>query len=71
MRGSSVDNYRAISILSCFGKLFTAVLNSRLNNFLEDIGSLGEEQTGFRKGYSTVDHVFTFRCLLDLYLLFR
>ena len=25
------DNYRGITILSCFGKLFTAVLNNRLN----------------------------------------
>ena len=25
------DNYRGITILSCFGKLFTAALNHRLN----------------------------------------
>ena len=30
------DNYRGITILSCFGKLFTAVLNNRLNNYLEN-----------------------------------
>lgn len=29
---------------------------------------LGEEQAGFRKGYSTVDHIFTLKCLIDLYL---
>ena len=42
-------------------------VNSRLSKFLEDSGVLGEEQAGFRKGYSTLDHVFTFKCLLDLY----
>ena len=29
------ENYRPITILSCFGKFFTAILNSRLNNFLQ------------------------------------
>ena len=64
---NDADNYRAISLLSCFGKIFTAVVNNRLSKLLEDSGVLGEEQAGFRKGYSTLDHVFTFKCLLDLY----
>ena len=40
------DNYRGISILSCFGELFTAILNHRLNK--ESTGLLIEEQAGFR-----------------------
>lgn len=62
------DNYRGITVLSCFGKLFTAVLNLRLNNYLENMSLLCEEQTGFRKGYSTMDHTFNLKCLMDLYL---
>ena len=62
------DNYRGITILSCFGKLFTAVLNHRLNNYLENMNLLCEEQAGFRKGYSTIDHIFNLKCLVDLYL---
>ena len=61
-------NYRGITILSCFGKLFTAVLNNRLNNYLENMNLLCEEQAGFRKNYGTTDHIFNLKCLIDLYL---
>lgn len=62
------DNYRGITILSCFGKLFTAILNHRLNQYLENMNILCEEQAGFRKNYSTTDHIFNLKCLIDLYL---
>ena len=39
---ASPDNYRGITILSCFGKLFTAILNNRLNNYLESMNLLCE-----------------------------
>jgi hypothetical protein len=57
------DNYRGITILSCYGKLFTAVLNNRLN-----LSVLCEEQAGFRKNYGTYDHIFNLKYLVDLYL---
>ena len=62
------DNYRGITILSCYGKLFTAVLNNRLNFYLESMNVLCEEQAGFRKNYGTYDHIFNLKCLIDLYL---
>ena len=31
----SPENYSPITILSCFGKLFTSILNARLNKFLD------------------------------------
>lgn len=65
---ASPDNYRGITILSCFGKLFTAVLNNRLNKYLDSMNILSEEQAGFRKQYSTTDHIFNLKCLIDLYL---
>ena len=64
---SSPDNYRGITILSWFEKLITAVLNSRLNKYLESMNVLLEEQAGFRKGYGTTDHIFNLKCLIDLY----
>jgi hypothetical protein len=62
------DNYRGITLLSCVGKLFTACLNERLATFLECAGILGEEQAGFRAGYSTLDHIFVLHSLIDLYI---
>ena len=50
----------------CFGKLFTAVLNLRLNKFLEHNNCLEENQAGFRAGYSTTDHIFTLHALTEL-----
>lgn len=33
---SEPSNYRQITLLSCFGKLFTSILNIRLQKFSED-----------------------------------
>ena len=62
------DNYRGITLLSCIGKLFTAAINYRLTNFLEQAGAIGDEQAGFRAGFSTVDHIFTLHAIIDIYL---
>lgn len=42
----NVDNYRGMIFLSCLGKVFTSLLNSRLYDFLSDANLLGEEQAG-------------------------
>lgn len=65
-KGSVLDpnNYRGITVLSCLGKLFTGILNNRLSKIVH----LHENQAGFRAGYSTADHVFVLRSLIDIYL---
>ena len=67
-KGDQLDpsNYRPITILSCFGKLFTSVLNIRLNNYLKSYDLLKENQAGFRQGYSTNDHIFALHALIEL-----
>ena len=60
------DNYRPISILSCLGKLFTSILNSRLTKFVEENDILEENQAGFREGYSTSSHIFVVHALIEL-----
>ena len=61
------NNYRGITLLSCFGKLFTSIINERLNIFCEVNSILKETQAGFRKGYSTVDHIFLLKHIIELY----
>ena len=67
-KGDRMDfnNYRDITILSCLGKLFTSVINSRLNKFADETKLINENQTGFRKNYSTLDHIFLLKNLIDL-----
>ena len=51
-------NYRGITILNSFSKLFTCLVNERLTKYVETNSLLLENQAGFRKGYSTTDHIF-------------
>ena len=50
-----------ITYLGCFGKLFNAVLNLRLNNFIEH-----EVFKENRVGYSTNDNIFVFNAIIKL-----
>ena len=65
---SDPNNYRGISIISCLGKLFTALINERLTKFVDVNETIGEEQAGFRAGYSTHDHIFTLHTIIETYL---
>ena len=59
------ENYRPITILSCLGKVFTAILNDRIHRFLEENNLLNENQAGFRSQYSTCDHIFTLYFIIE------
>ena len=61
------EYYRGITVLICFGKLFTAAINKRLTKYLDAHRILGEEQAGFRQNYSTVDHIYVLKCIIDIY----
>ena len=62
------DNYRGIYLLSCVSKLYTSVINSRLTQWAEDNDVLSEAQAGFRKDYSTVDHIFALHVMVSKHL---
>ena len=67
-KGSSKlpENYRPITLLSCFGKLFTSILNDRINKYLEDNSIINSCQAGFRKGYATTDNLFILQSLIEI-----
>ena len=49
----SFDNYRPISTLPIFGKIFEKIIYTRLYNFLQANDLMYSKQFGFRKGHST------------------
>ena len=51
-------NYRGISLLCCFSKLYSAIIHNRLYNEAEKENWIVEEQNGFRKKRSCLDHLF-------------
>ena len=61
-------NYRGISISSCLGKLIISVINNRITEFVYTNDLIKFNQIGFRKGYSTTDHVFVMKTLTHSYL---
>ena len=61
-------NYRGITLLSCLGKLFTSIINDRLTQFSNRYDIVQETQAGFRQGYSTLDHIFLLKSIIDLFL---
>lgn len=62
------DNYRGISLLSIPSKILTAILNKRLYTWAERESKIPEEQAGFRRNYSTMDHIFTLYNMAGNYL---
>ena len=60
---SSCDNWHGISLLGAVGKLFTRILQDRLQEMMKDI--LPDSQRGFRKGLGCVDMMFVARQLAE------
>jgi hypothetical protein len=69
-KGRSADpldalSYRPISLTSCVSKVFERLLLNRVQDELDDRGTLPEEQAGFRPGRSTWDQTYILREALD------
>jgi hypothetical protein len=61
------NNYRGIAITSVVGKLFNAVINNRIEVYIEQNNILRPEQIGFRKKCRTADHIFVLKTLIQKY----
>ena len=49
------DNYKGITIVSCFGTIFASVINNRLVEYFDDNSTIGSKQAGLRAGHWIVD----------------
>ena len=54
-----------ITLVSCFSKIFTGVLNNRLTQWAESNNVLSDSQFGFRKGRSTTDAIFVLNGIIQ------
>ncbi|KAK3096021.1 hypothetical protein FSP39_022028 [Pinctada imbricata] len=52
-------SYRPISLISIPCKIYADILNVRLSTWLEENELLVEEQNGFRKKWSCLDHIYS------------
>ena len=62
---STDPSNRGISLLNCIGKIFTAILNNRLSEWVEGNNLLPEEQFGFRKNRRAVDCVYILNTVIE------
>ena len=71
-KGSKQDpeSYRGITLNSCFSKVFSSILNSRLNKYSDSINLISKAQAGFRRGFSTIDNIFVLFALISIYFSF-
>ncbi|UYV60309.1 hypothetical protein LAZ67_1000800 [Cordylochernes scorpioides] len=60
------SNYRGISLLSNFAKLFIAILRSRLVKWIETNDIIPVNQAGFRSTHSCQDHIFILTSVIQL-----
>jgi len=58
-----ITNYRPISLSLNINEIFMKIVKNRIYGILDN--NQGEEQSGFRRGYSTVDHIFTVNQLIE------
>ena len=61
----NMDNYRPISLLSCFSKIIEKIVAIRLTSFLTENNILSEWQFGFRSQHSTVHPMVHFTNFLS------
>ena len=54
---ANTTNYRPISLLSQFHKLFKKVIHTRLISYLDKYNLLNEHQFDFRRNYSTIKNI--------------
>ena len=62
------DNYRGICISSALTKLICTMMNTRLNEYLEENDVLNKEQIGFITNNRCPDHILTLKSVVNKYV---
>ena len=65
---SDTNNYRGITLVSCFGKIFSSILNDRLQSWATQNSANTDAQFGFKSKHSTVDAIFILNTLIEKHL---
>ena len=58
-------SYRGIVISSCLSNLLSRILHNTIEKHIIDNDIMIENQTGFRKGYRTSDHILILRSIIE------
>ena len=66
---TNANNYRPISLLSNFNRIFEKLVFSRMESFVEQNGILSPSQYGFRKAHSPFRKTWASACSHVVYLL--
>jgi len=68
---SNAGNYRGISLLKVFSKIYICVLTKRVTFFTDAYWQKNECQAGFRSGYSTIDNAFILYSIVCKYMVLK
>lgn len=63
-----IENYRPITLISIFSKIYEKVVYKSISNFVNSNGLLKHEQYGFRTGSSTALACYNLMHLVTLFL---
>ena len=68
--GSKADpnDYRGICISSAITKLFTSMINTRIQKVADEKGLISKNQIGFKKNSRTSDHLLTLKMIIKKYV---
>ena len=58
-------SYRVITLAPSMYKIYCSVLNNRLSTWSELTNKIEDEQNGFRKGRSTVEHISSYANIIE------
>lgn len=61
-------NYRPITLINSIAKIFTQILCDRLVTWASKLLLLPEAQSGFRRGRSCLDNIFTLHTVIQIHL---